>query len=911
MKSRPRKVTFRFSISMASIPSDDRSDWLRVAPEQRKEPLWILDSQLLMTWANRVFDKWLVGLGIDRKPEIWWENVLQDSWNQVEKENLIRRLHAGKSYFGVWRLAQFHSKQEVFFGSLVGEPVEKGASLQKGMVLYLPEDGCRTHSLRKNAESLDEAPFDRPQAWEPDSGIWKENRFELTEWMISQGALRETRGHLREALENVEAAIALYDGEGRFVTCNERYREWFHPAASLMQPGMTYDAILDCLIERNYHINSGMSAGQWKQFRLECHRNPSRTVELPIEDRWLRIEDRRTSQGGVISLFTDITDQYLTAVDLRRRDALLEGFAKAMRELLAAVIRKNFPACIESALGIVGKAAMAERVSLFQYRFDSAQNRLEARCKFSWKQQETDQGKTSNQPFLRLQEGAQRWFDVFYNGRALQGLIRHFPEKEGKVLEGHGVRSLCAAPVLLDGTLWGFICFENCPDDHSEGTIDRPILKAIADGFGFALANHRSREELQRARRHAEKLAREATSASQAQTEFVANLSHEIRTPLNGILGFTHLLKQSTPVEDRIRHIQQIEQSAEVLLALINDILDLSKIGAGQFELDRVEFNPVECVNLVLASFAPRLKEKDLAIHLESASAEGHYFVGDSRRLKQILFNLVGNAVKFTEKGEISLKVEAHPVRSSDLNASKDALWDLSFSISDTGPGIPHDKVDKLFRPFMQADKSVNRRYGGTGLGLAISRHLVELMQGSISVESKEGKGSRFNFNIICPHSFSGYREESDLEAPVQSPAPEEASVVSEKNFEILVVDDNAINAEVLCLFLEDYGYQPDVAINGLEAVKMATQKNYNLIFMDIRMPELDGIEATRMIRQLEKSARGQPVSVIIALTADAIKSDIALCREAGMDDYLTKPIQPEKLPQIFKRNLGLEIRQA
>jgi PAS domain S-box-containing protein len=428
---------------------------------------------------------------------------------------------------------------------------------------------------------------------------------------------------------------------------------------------------------------------------------------------------------------------------------------------------------------------------------------------------------------------------------------------------------------------------------HKDGTWRWLLWSASArpaEGVIYAVARDvtdrkRSEEENRRARDLAEE-------ASRAKGRFLANMSHEIRTPMNGVVSMAGLLAD-TALDSRQRgYVKIIQTSARSLLRVINDILDFSKLEQGRLGLDIRAFDLRELVGDVADLFSSAAADKGLRLDWSFAPDMPRMVMADPGRLRQVLVNLAGNAVKFTEKGRVEIRARARRTTGRKL--------ELLFEVEDTGPGIETEAGKRLFEPFSQLDLSDTRRHGGTGLGLAISKQLAELMEGSIGFESAPGQGTRFWFTIGAT-----VPEPGDLAAGAPQGVPEAASQKSGTQavsppLRILVAEDNPINQMVAVCLLERLGHRAEIVANGREALDACRAIEYDVIFMDCQMPELDGYAATARIRRLERKGRRRPY--IMAMTADALPGSRERCLAAGMDGYITKPVLIEDLKAALAR---------
>lgn len=619
-----------------------------------------------------------------------------------------------------------------------------------------------------------------------------------------------------------------------------------------------------------------------------------------VHDKAVILRDADGTPQFSQGYMADITARKSAEEALRRREVILEAVSFAADAFLRA---PQWEQHIAAVLMRFGEAAQVSRIYIFENQRTASGTWLTSQ-RYEWCAPGiVPQIDNPDLQDIPLQDaGYGRWIDLLGAGNPVHGHIRDFPESERALLEVQGILSLVVMPIWVGGVWWGFIGFDSCDREHAWSQAELDALQTAASTLGAAIERERNEHALAVARD-------QALEASRLKSEFLAMMSHEIRTPMNSIVGMSELLLETDLDDEQRDFAKLVRHSAEMLLTIINDILDFSKIEAGKVALEWVEFHLPSLILMTAEIVGSKAREKGLGVRIEIAPELPQSYIGDAGRIRQVLLNLLSNAIKFTDAGQVVIQVTPAPdlpaAPFTDANRCR-----VQFSVCDTGIGVSAETRSQLFEPFMQADMSITRRFGGTGLGLAISKRLVELMGGEIGVHSIPGQGSTFWFTLpleVAPaitlpfHDLSfGNGGSGGLSA--MTPSLDAHGLV-------LLAEDNAANQKLAQLQLNKLGLQNLQTVgNGREAVDAVEQaahvgKSYVLILMDCQMPEMDGFAATRAIRQLEACA-GQHTP-IVAMTANAMQGDRDACIAAGMDDYVSKPVQLGALRTVLERWLG------
>jgi signal transduction histidine kinase/DNA-binding NarL/FixJ family response regulator len=585
-------------------------------------------------------------------------------------------------------------------------------------------------------------------------------------------------------------------------------------------------------------------------------------------------------------------------------DRLLQGIAQATNCLLTIT---DYHQSVQAALEALGPATGVDRIYIFENHPCPETREPVSSQRWEWVntgiKPEIDNPELQN---ISYPEVLPRWYETLAQGCPIVGFIKDFPASEREILEPQDILSILVIPIFIKDRFWGFTGFDNCQGEHDWLEHEIAALQAIAGTIGGAISRRQAEVELQQLNQELELRVEQRTAemkeakvaaevANLAKSEFLSNMSHELRTPLNGILGYAQILKRDRNLSPtQANGLEIIQNSGNHLLTLINDILDLSKIEARKMELYPHDLHFPNFVESVVGIVQMRAFEKDILFH---SQIDPHLPLGikaDEKRLRQVLLNLLGNAIKFTDQGVVTLKIKGQePLVQSTVNSLNKPIR-IRFEVSDTGVGIGPEKLDQIFRPFEQVG-DVKRRAEGTGLGLAITRQLVELMGGKLQVESTIHQGSIFWFEVSFPIT----------QTLVETPSEPVGYAIGYKGktCTILVVDDKFENRLVLQNMLEPLGFKIVIAENGQEEVELAQTIKPDLILTDLVMPIKSGFEAIKEIRTIPEIQN----TPIIAVSASVLDFDKNQSKSAGCNSFLPKPVDEQQLLNILQQYLDIE----
>jgi len=665
-------------------------------------------------------------------------------------------------------------------------------------------------------------------------------------YAAAEAEVRAARDTLNDALESLPVAVALWDRDDRLVLSNEAFRAHLQHLPEATAPGVGYGEALHAIVHRGDPPIA--PAGKEEAFiaaAMALHRSGGVSEYRAGPAQWLRAQARRTGSGGVVTTIVDISE-------VRRR----EKEATEARSVLQSV----FDNLSDGVLLYEADGRWVYQNPAMARLHDMPDSLLATLPTFAdivrHRARRGDYG-----PVERLPGGLEAWIA----SRVARFDLADQPAERRRTVTGRTVEVTYRR--LVDGRVL---------------TIHRDLTEIVEHEERL-----KAREaELEAARDAAETARDEAEAANQAKSTFLATMSHEIRTPMNGVIGTAELLEREPLNERQKRLVGTVRTSAAALLRIIDDVLDFSKIEAGHMALEETPFSLRALVNGTVETLSVQVEKKGLAITAAIEPGTPDALLADPTRLRQILFNLIGNATKFTDAGAITVRARA-------LEVGDDAVT-LALSVADTGIGMSAAEQARLFQPFSQADSSTTRRYGGTGLGLSIVRRLAQLMGGDVTVDSAPSRGSTFTVTLRVRRGI----ERRETPSP-QAPEP---MAIPASGARALAVDDYEVNLDVLRGQFGILGVELDTAANGIEALTLWRARPYALILSDIHMPDMDGFELTRQIRAEEGARTDGMRTPIVALTANALKGEAEKCLAAGMDGYLTKPLTLDRLREAIER---------
>ncbi len=678
------------------------------------------------------------------------------------------------------------------------------------------------------------------------------------------------------------AAEKLF-GFGDRQNCSDRFHEYM---PEYQPDGQRSDVREGVMIDEAF--DEGVCVYEWMH-------QTSDGMPLPTEITLVRVQygDDYVVAGYIRDLRENI--RMMRKIEVQNR--LLHAVNR-MSTILLRSDTKVFEEDLLLCMGIMAETTAVDRVYIWRNRLRDGQ--LYCSQIYEWSEKVEPQQDVMCEEML-YDEVTPGWGDRLASGLCFNGVVRHMTDEQKAILTPQGVLSVLLVPIFLKGRFWGFLGFDDCHEEREFSENEESILHSASELIANALFRNEMEENLRATTVQLQDALTEAQTANRAKSEFLSRMSHEMRTPMNVIIGMSAIGKSATELERKDYALDKITEASTHLLGVINDVLDLSKIEENRLELLCEQFSFPGMLDKAVSFVRLSMEGKQQRFSSRVGDDVPTYVVGDEQRISQVVINLLANAVKFTPEGGGIWLI-------ASLAKKTDEGCELRVEVVDSGIGISPEQSEKIFRSFEQGEGGIARKFGGTGLGLAISKRIVELMGGTIWVESEEGKGSRFIFTIRLGQAN---RDATPSVARLEVAAVSETTNTMEMDGlttfvgkRLLIAEDMEINREILVTLLEGTGLVIDVAEDGRRALDMvaAEPDAYDLIFMDVQMPEMDGLEATRRIRALP-TAEGKRLP-IIAMTANVYKEDVESCLAAGMDGHVGKPLDLGAIFETLRRHL-------